>query len=240
MNRRTFAIGMGAIVAAPLAAAAQPTGHIYRLGILESSALWEPFHQRLRELGYVEGRNLIVEKRSVTEGKPEQIAVMAQQLVKIKVEVIATAGAVATSAAMRATTTIPIVMIAVGDPVGIGLVQSLARPGGNVTESSVLGPETSMKRLELLKEFMPRLTKFSLLWNASNPANVIYERDTGSAARALHVTMHSVPVTDPGQLEQAFATIEHERPNAMIVSGDLILQPTWNGSSTSLAARTSP
>src|SRR5262249_55506352 len=87
------------------------------------------------------------------------------------------------------------------------------------------GPETSMKRLELLKEFMPRLTKFSLLWNASNPANVIYERDTGSAARALHVTMHSVPVTHPGQLEQAFATIEHERPNAMIVSGDLILQP---------------
>ena len=106
-----------------------------------------------------------------------------------------------------------------------GLVQSLARPGGNVTGSSVLGPETSMKRLELLKEFMPRLTRFALLWNASNPANRIYERDTGSAARVLHVTMQSVPVAHPGQLEQAFATIEHDRPNAMIVSGDLILQP---------------
>jgi putative tryptophan/tyrosine transport system substrate-binding protein len=225
MNRRAFVTGLGAVLAAPLAAEAQQTNYIYRVGILESSAIWEPFHQRLRELGYVEGRNLIVENRSVTEGKPEQISVMAQQLIKMKVDVIVTAGAVATGAAKRATTTIPIVMIAVGDPVGIGLVQSLARPGGNVTGSSVLGPETAMKRLELLKELMPRLAKFALIWNASNPANLIYERDTGNAARALHVTMQSVPVTHPGQLEQAFAAIERERPSAMIVSGDLILQP---------------
>jgi putative tryptophan/tyrosine transport system substrate-binding protein len=225
VNRRAFVIGLGAIAASPVIAAAQQTGRVYRIGILESSALWEPFHQRLRELGYIEGRNLVVEKRSVTEGKPEQIAIMAQQLVEMKVDLIASAGAVATTAARRATTTIPIVMIAVGDPVGIGLVQSLARPGANVTGSSVLGPETAMKRLELLKELMPRLAKFALLWNASNPANRIYERDTGSAARALHVAMQSVPMTHPGELEQAFATIEHERPNAMIVSGDLILQP---------------
>jgi putative ABC transport system substrate-binding protein len=225
MNRRAFVFGPCAVAATPFTAAAQQPGRVYRIGTLESSALWEPFHQRLRELGYIEGRNLVVEKRGVTEGKPEQIAIMARQLVEMKVEVIASAGAVATSAARRVTTTIPIVMIAVGDPVGIGLVQSLARPGGNVTGSSILGPETAMKRLELLKEFMPRLTKFSLLWNASNPANVIYERDTGSAARTLHVTMQSVPVTHPGQLEQAFATIERERPNAMIVSGDIILQP---------------
>ena len=225
MHRRDFVIGLGAVLAAPLVAEAQQTGHIYRVGILESSALWEPFHQRLRELGYVEGRNLIVENRSVTEGKPEQISVMAQQLVKMKVDVIVTAGAVATGAARRATTTIPIVMIAVGDPVGIGLVQSLARPGGNVTGSSVLGPETAMKRVELLKELVPRLAKFALIWNASNPANLIYERDTSNAARVLHVTMQSVPVTHPGQLEQAFAAVERERPSAMIVSGDLILQP---------------
>jgi putative tryptophan/tyrosine transport system substrate-binding protein len=225
MHRRDFVIGLGAVLAAPLVAEAQQTGHIYRVGILESSAIWEPFHQRLRELGYVEGRNLIVENRSVTEGKPEQISVMAQQLVKMKVDVIVTAGAVATGAARRATTTIPIVMIAVGDPVGIGLVQRLARPGGNVTGSSVLGPETAMKRVELLKELMPRLAKFALIWNASNPANLIYERDTSNAARALHVTMQSVPVTHPGQLEQAFAAVERERPSAMIVSGDLILQP---------------
>jgi len=225
MNRRAFLTGLGAVLAAPLAVGAQQAGRVYRIGTLESSALWDPFHQRLRELGYIEGRNLVVEKRSVTDGEPEKISIMAQQLVEAKVDVIASGGAVATAAAKRATTTIPIVMIAVGDPVGIGIVQSLARPGANVTGSSVLGPETAMKRLELLKELMPRLGKFALLWNASNPANRIYERDTGSAARALHVTMQSVPVTHPGQLEQAFATIEHERPNAMIVSGDLILQP---------------
>ena len=224
MDRRAFVIGLGVILAAPLAADAEQAGKVYRIGILESSPLWEPFHQRLRELGYIEGQNLVVEKRRVTEGKPEQISVMARQLVEMKVEVIATAGAVATGAAKRATTSIPIVMIAGGDPVGIGLVQSLARPGGNVTGSSVLGPETAMKRLGLLKDLMPRLSKFALLWNASNPANRIYERDTGSAARSLNVTMQSVPVTHPGELEQAFAVIERERPNAMIVSGDLILQ----------------
>ena len=225
MDRRTFLGTLtGGLLTAPLAAEGQPAGRVYRIGILESSPLWEPFHQRLRELGYIEGRNLVVDKRRVTEGKPEQITVMAQQLVEMKVEVIATAGAVATGAAKQVTSTIPIVMIAVGDPVGIGLVQSLARPGGNVTGSSVLGPETAMKRLELLKELLPRLSKFALLWNASNPANRIYERDTSSAARALSVTMQSVPVTQPGELESAFLAIQRERPNAMIVTGDLILQ----------------
>jgi len=225
MDRRTFISGFTfGLLAAPLAAEAQPAGRVYRIGILESSPLWGPFHQRLRELGYIEGRNLVVDKRRVTEGKPEQITVMAQQLVEMKVEVIATAGAVATGAAKQATSTIPIVMIAAGDPVGIGLVQSLARPGGNVTGSSVLGPETAMKRLELFKELMPRLSKFALLWNASNPANRIYERDTRSAARVLSVMMQSVPVTQPGELESAFLAIQRERPNAMIVTGDLILQ----------------
>jgi putative ABC transport system substrate-binding protein len=225
MDRRGFLLtALAGALAVPLDAGAQQAGKVYRIGILESSPMWEPFHQRLCELGYIEGRNLVVEKRRVTEGKPEQISVMAQQLAEMKVEVIATAGAVATGAAKQATTSIPIVMIAVGDPVGIGMVQSLARPGGNVTGSSVLGPETAMKRLELLKELMPRLSKFALLWNASNPANRIYERDTGSAARLLNVAMQSVPVTHPGELEKAFVAIERERPNAMIVSGDLILQ----------------
>jgi putative tryptophan/tyrosine transport system substrate-binding protein len=223
MNRRAFVTGLGAVLAAPLAAWAQRTENVHRIGILEYSPLWEPFRQRLRELGYVEGRNLLVEERGVT-GKPDQISAMARELVDAKVDIIATAGAVATGAAKQATTTIPIVMIAVGDPVGIGLVQSLARPGGNVTGSSVLGPETAMKRLELLKELIPRLSTFALLWNASNPANRIYERDSSSAARSLNVTMQSVPVPHPGELEKAFITIQRERPNAMIVSGDLILQ----------------
>jgi len=142
----------------------------------------------------------------------------------MKVEVIATAGAVATGAAKQATSTIPIVMIAAGDPIGIGLAQSLARPGGNVTGTSVLGPETAMKRLELLKELLPRLSKVALLWNASNPSNWLYERETRNAAYALNITLSSVSVTHPGKLESAFATIQRERPNAMMVSGDLILQ----------------
>ena len=229
ISRRRFITG-SVIALTPLGATAsaqeykaQQTGRSYRIGILEYSPLWEPFRQRLRERGYVEGRNLLVEKRGVT-GKPDQISAMARELVDAKVDIIAAAGAVATDAAKQATTTIPIVMIAVGDPVGIGLVQSLARPGGNVTGSSLLGPETAMKRLELLKELLPRLSKVALLWNSSSPANWIYERDTGSAARSLHIEMESVPVTHPGELEKAFAAILRERPNAMIVSGELILQ----------------
>jgi putative tryptophan/tyrosine transport system substrate-binding protein len=229
MNRRAFVTGLGAVLAAPLVAVAQQTARVYRIGILESSPLWEPFHQRLRELGYIEGRNLTVNTRRVTEGKPEQMFVMAQELVQMNVEVIATGGAVATGAAKRATRTIPIVMIAAGDPVGIGLVQSLARPGGNVTGLSVLGPETAMKRLELLKDLLPRLSKVALLkvallWNASNPANRIYERDTSTAARSLNVTILSVPVAHPGELEQAFVAIQRDRPTAMIATGDLVLQ----------------
>src|SRR5215467_7976120 len=137
----------------------------------------------MRELGDGRFINLKMDTRHVTEGKPEQMFVMAQELIKANVELIAAAGAVATGAAKRASASIPIVMIAVGDPVGIGLVQTRARPGGNVTGSSVLGPETAMKRLELLKTLLPRLSKFALLWNASNPANRIYARDTGLGAR---------------------------------------------------------
>jgi putative tryptophan/tyrosine transport system substrate-binding protein len=119
----------GGLLAAALAAEAQQAGRVYRIGILEYSPIWEPFRQRLHELGYVESRNLVVEERRAT-GKPERITAMARELVATKVEVIVTAGAVATNAAKQVTTTIPIVMIAAGDPVGIGLIQSLARPGG--------------------------------------------------------------------------------------------------------------
>jgi putative tryptophan/tyrosine transport system substrate-binding protein len=237
IGRRAFISGVTlGVLAVPLAAEPQQAGRVYRIGILEYSPIWEPFRQRLHELGYVESRNLVVEERRAT-GKPERITAMARELVGTKVEVIVTAGAVATNAAKQTTTTIPIVMIAAGDPVGIGLIQSLARPGGNVTGSSPLGPETATKRLALLKELLPRLSKLTLLWNASNPANLVYERATNAAARSLNLTEQSVAVTNPDELESAFAAIRHERPNAMIVSGDLILQ-THIGRVIDFAART--
>src|SRR5437879_4347861 len=187
IGRRAFISGVTlGVLAVPLAAEPQQAGRVYRIGILEYSPIWEPFRQRLHELGYVESRNLVVEERRAT-GKPERITAMARELVGTKVEVIVTAGAVATNAAKQTTTTIPIVMIAAGDPVGIGLIQSLARPGGNVTGSSPLGPETATKRLALLKELLPRLSKLTLLWNASNPANLVYERATNAAARSLNL-----------------------------------------------------
>jgi putative tryptophan/tyrosine transport system substrate-binding protein len=224
VDRRAFLGTLaGSLVAAPLAGWAQQSGRVYRLGVLESSQLWEPFHTHLHELGYVPGRNLVVEERRAT-GQPERIAAMARELVEARVDLIVAAGAVATDAAKRATATIPIVMIGAGDPVGIGLVQGLARPGGNVTGSSPLGPETAMKRLALLKELLPRVSKVALLWNESNPANRVYEQTTISAARRLNLTIQSVAVTDLDDLDRAFATIRRGRPGAMAVTGDLILQ----------------
>ena len=177
MERRTFLAGTGAVLlAAPLAAGAQQAGKIPRIGLLVASSAFdtayarfiEAFRQGLRDLGYVEGRNIVIEYRYAGE-KYERLSALAAELVRLKVDVIVSHGSPGPFAAKQATNAIPIVMTAAGDPVASGLVSSLARPGGNFTGLSLMVPELGGKRLQLLKEILPGLSRVAVLWNAANP-----------------------------------------------------------------------
>src|SRR5262249_28670310 len=155
----------------------QQLGKRYTIGLFsagirpentQSVAFWSALYDALRELGWVEGKNVVFERR-FAENRVERLPVLAAELVRLHVDVIVGVGTLAPLAAMRATSTIPIVMTAAGDPVGSALVASLARPGGNVTGMSLMAPDLGGKRLELLKEILPRLARVAVLWNASNP-----------------------------------------------------------------------
>jgi putative ABC transport system substrate-binding protein len=169
------------IFVAPLAADAQPAEKVHRIGRLgpgfpptptRPNPSVEAFRQGLRELGYVEGQTIAMAWR-FTEGQLDRVAEAAAELVRLKMDIIVTMGTPATRAAMQATTTIPIIMVSVGDPLRTGLVASLAQPGGNVTGSTLLGPELSPKRLQLLQEALPTASRVAFLWNPTNPANVV-------------------------------------------------------------------
>ena len=175
----------------PLSARAQEGGRKYTIGIFsagsehaEIPALTAAFFEALRELGWVEGKNVAFELR-YAENHLERLPELAADLVRRKVDVIAAAGTLAPLAAKRATTTIPIVMTAAGDPLGSGLVASLARPGGNVTGMSLMAPDLGAKRLELLKEVLPRLCRVAVLWNADNPYSVLVFKETQAGGRTL-------------------------------------------------------
>jgi len=174
MKRREFITLLGGAASWPLAARAQQPATVQRIGIIDDSPIWNAFRHGLRDLGYVEGQNIAFEYR-YAGGLPDRLAWVAVELVRRPVDVIATFGTPPSLAAKQATTTIPIVMIGVGDPVGAGLVPSLARPGGNITGNTILGPEVAGKRLQLLKEVIPSLSRVAFLWNpdnASHPAQL--------------------------------------------------------------------
>ena len=157
------------LILAPLAAEAQPSPTIPRIGLLAPDATHgEPFRIGLRDLGYVEGKSIALEERN-SEGRNERLSDLASALVRLNVNIIVTSGTPATLAAKQATTTIPIVITGAGDPVRSGLVSSLAHPGGNVTGLTVLGPGLAAKRLELLKEAVPNMSRVAFLWNPANP-----------------------------------------------------------------------
>jgi putative ABC transport system substrate-binding protein len=215
----TFALGL----LTPLTADAQTPAKIPHIGLIaewpEDSPYYGVFRQGLRELGYREGQNIAIEWR-ITEGKLDRLADAVAELVRLKMDIIVTAGTPATRAAMQATTTIPILMVSAGDPLRTGLVASLARPGGNVTGSSLFGPELSPKRLQLLKETLPTASRVAFLWNPTNPANVLHFEDIQAGARALGVTLHSVEVSSPNEFTSAFAAMMRERPDALIMTTD--------------------
>jgi putative ABC transport system substrate-binding protein len=214
-----------ALVATPLAVAAQPAGKVHRIGGLVDGLspsprlrpLLEAFHQGLRDLGYVEGRNVVLELR-YTEGASERLGPLAAELVALSPDVLLAAGTRAALALKRATTTIPIVALS-SDAVGSGLVASLARPGGNVTGLSNLQPELGAKRLELLKEILPALSRVALLYTASASAR-LQVREAEAAARSLGVEFQSVEVRGRGDLDAAFTAIVRGRAEALYVIFD--------------------
>jgi ABC-type uncharacterized transport system substrate-binding protein len=202
------ALALG-LLATPLGIAAQPAGRLYRIGFLGGAsasgyaALVEAFRLGLRDRGYVEGKNVAIEYRWA-DGRYDRLPALAAELVRLKVDVIVTQGTPAALAAKQATTTIPIVMAIVGNPVETGIVSSLARPGGNVTGSSFFMPELNAKRLELMKMLIPGLGRAGVLMNPDNPAMAAIFRATEERAQALKVKLERVNVRRLDELDSAF------------------------------------
>jgi putative tryptophan/tyrosine transport system substrate-binding protein len=218
------------LLAFRVAVEAQQPKKVPRIGYLSFSSpsamstRTEAFRQGLRELGYVEGKNIVIEWRSA-EGKRDRLPSLAAELVRLKVDIIVTAGPPATRSAKEATVTIPIVFAQDGDPVASGFVASLARPGGNITGLSTLAPELSGKRLELLKEIVPRLSRVAVLGNSTNPANAQVLKETELAAGVFGVKLQYLDVLDPKDIETAFRAASKGRADAvlMTVSGGVVL-----------------
>jgi putative ABC transport system substrate-binding protein len=226
VNRRTFLGGvtLGGFWA-PLAAEGQQTGKLYRIGFLGNSTaaleatLVGAFRDGLRELGYAEGRNVLIEYRWA-DGEYARFPGLIGELVALKVDVIVTAGTPATLAVKKATTSVPLVMVAVGDPVGTGIVPSLGHPGGNITGLTSIAADMEGKRLELLREVIPNVSHIAVLWNAASPIQVIQERETRTAAQALRMKVLSLGVRTIEEIKDAFAAIVRERPDALLVLAD--------------------
>jgi len=222
MDRRAFISGVtGGLLAAPLAAGAQQAGKVWRVGILgnENSAPWEAFRRGLRDLGYVGGRNLTMESRW-SEGRTERLPALAIELVQLRVDVIVASGTQAVRAAKQATSTIPIVMAVSAHPDKIGLVESLARPGGNVTGLDNVGPDLKGKQLQLLKELAPKVSRVAVLWNPANLVETFGFKEMVAAAAVIGVEIQSIDVRTPDDYLAAFATVTASRADALYAFGN--------------------
>jgi putative ABC transport system substrate-binding protein len=208
-------------------AQAQQSGKVARIGFLGNSTaaleanLVGPFRDGLRDLGYVEGQNILIEYRWA-EGKYERFPALLAELIAAKVEVIVTAGTPPTQAYQKAKTSIPLVMIAVGDPVGTGIIASLNRPGGNITGLTSISPELEGKRIELLREVIPKLSHIAVMWNPKNAFHAIENKEVESVAAALRLKVLYLAVETQEQLDNAFAQILKERPQALLVLADRV------------------
>jgi putative ABC transport system substrate-binding protein len=203
-----------------LAKAQQQPTNIPRIGYLMTRSLdpvrTEALRQGLRELGYVEGKNIIIEWQSAG-GKPDRMSTLAAELVRLKVDVIVTSGPTATRPAKEATSTIPIVMAQDDDPVGSGFVASLARPGGNITGLSTLAPELNGKRIELLKEIIPKLSRVAVFGTSTRPGNAQSLQEVDLAAKAFEVNLQSVDILSPKDIESAFGAAVKGRAHAVLM-----------------------
>jgi putative ABC transport system substrate-binding protein len=225
LDRRTFIGGVvGGLLVAPLAAGAQQAGKVYRIGYLSAPTresveqVLQAFLRTLRELGWVEGQNLIIEYRWA-EGRIERLPALAAELVQLKVDVIVAPAGSAALAAKNATSSIPIVMIFPADPVELRLIASLARPGGNVTgTTSTPGPEIFGKQLQFLKETIPNATRVAVLWNPADPRVAPRMNELEVSARTLHFHLQHTEARGPEEFDSAFAAMARERAEALLVS----------------------
>jgi putative tryptophan/tyrosine transport system substrate-binding protein len=226
IRRREFITLIGGAAAWPLAARAQQVGKLPTIGVLAASPSAESqrvaaFVQRLRELAWIDGHNLAIEYRWA-EGRNERIAENAAELVRLKVDVIVTQGTPSTLAAKQATAVIPIVFAGAGDPVGTGLVASLARPGGNLTGLSIQSAETAGKRLELLREIVPGLGRLAIMTNVGNPASVLEMGETQAAARKLGLQVTTSEIRRAEEIAPAFEALRH-RADALYLCPDPLM-----------------
>ena len=229
MERRTFLAGTGAVLlATPLVARAQQAGRVYRIGFLSGSpavtgkAGVEQFRQGLRELGYVEGQNILIEFRWA-EGQLARLPQLATDLLRIAPDLIVVVAAQSAVAAHNATTTIPIVMVHVGDPVYLGLATSLGRPGKNLTGLSSLGPELAGKTLSLLKEVVPEVKRIAVLNNPGNPLSTHWGKGMEAAARTLGLQLQPLSITGPDDVPTAFRDAMKGGAGAVLVASDLVV-----------------
>src|SRR5262249_23135583 len=206
---------------APLVLQAEQARKVWKIGLIAVAPRQDQtaVFQGLRELGYVEGENLAVERR-YSEGRAERFAEFAAELVRLNVDVIVVETTPAALAVKRATNTIPVVFPTAIDPVGSGVVASLARPGGHITGLTTEAPGLIAKRLQLLREVVPRLSQVTVLWNAANPGNARSWAEAQEAARALRLTLRSQEVRGPADFDGAFSAMAREHPSALLVVAD--------------------
>ena len=224
MRRRLFLGSLaGGLVTAPLAVTAQQANRVWRVGFLQFAAsnLIDEFRQGLRDLGYVEGRDLLVEQR-MADGKADWLPGVAADLVRLRPDVIVAATSPAARAAHEATRTIPLVFVNVGDPVGLGLAASLARPGGNATGTASYGPELAQKVLEVAKDLTPQTRHMALVWNPGNPLHAITLKNLEGPARRLGIKLQPLSAATPEELEPAFHAAAAGRADVVWVFGDQV------------------
>jgi putative ABC transport system substrate-binding protein len=229
VDRRGFVLAIaGGLLAAPLAAEAQPLDKVRRIGYLDGASpstnpeLTDAFRDQMRQLGYVEGKTLVIEYRWA-DGKYDRLSDLAADLVSLRVDVIVTVGDPVIQAAKKATTTIPIVMASVGDPVGRGFVASLARPGGNITGVSNFAVALSGKWLEILREAVPHLSQVAILRNGANPTHPLFWMEAVKAAKGLGLRLQSLEVRSTEDIDTAFESMLKARVGAFVTLPDPLL-----------------
>jgi len=227
VNRRSFVLLLAATAARPLAVSAQQSGKVFRVGVLNAGIgtpkpLADVSRDAFEKLGWFEGKNISFERR-YAENHPDRLADLAAELVRLKVDLIMAGGTLAPLAAKRATTTIPIVMTTAGDPVGSGLVSNLARPEANVTGLSFMSPDLAGKRLQLLKEVVPRIARVAVLRDAANPYPAREFKETERVAQTLGIEVQSLEVRGPDDFAGAFEAAKRQQPDALFAIGDPLI-----------------
>ena len=228
MRRRDFIKGIAGAAAWPIAAGAQQAGKVWHIGMLETitpqanAANFDALRKGLRELGYIEGQNIVIEYRSA-DGRAESFAALAAELVRLNVDLIVTRGTPSALAARNATKTIPIVMASIGNAIGSGLAVNLARPGGNVTGLTAINNDTEAKRVELVKELMPGVLRMAAMYNMGNPTFALRWKQVELAARALRIECQLLDVRKPEDIGPAFTAATAQKAGALLMTIDGVM-----------------